>query len=89
MSTSQFRGDLIAVGAIYLIINMMLWLGMQAYHIHTLKSDLYLAKTAVVELDADNDSLRDIISELNNYIDEADKQSLDQEHTLRLIKDLR
>lgn len=89
MSIQHFRGDLIAVGAIYIIINMLIWLGYQSYHINTLKADLLLAKTVAVELDADNDNLRYMIGELNIYIDEADKKTAEDEHTTRLIKDLR
>ena len=89
MSTDETRGDLIAVGALYFVVNLLFWLALQYLHISTLQRDLFTAKTIAVELDADNDNLRYIISMLNEHIDETDRQALDQEHVLRLFKDLR
>lgn len=89
MKMDELRGDLIAVGALYFVINIFIILVLQLHQLSVTKHDLLLSKTLVVELDSENDDLRYIISELNNYIDVSDKRDADTLHSDRLLKDLR
>lgn len=89
MSTKELRGDLIAVGAIYLVFHLIIMLAIQFTNTIKLKADLYEAMTIAVELDNTNTNLHHIIGELNSYIDASEQQKADDIHSDRLIKDLR
>lgn len=89
MSTKELRGDLIAVGAIYLVFHLIIMLAIQFTNTIKLKADLYEAMSIAVELDNTNTNLHYIIGELNAYIEDVEQQHADSIHSDRLLKDLR
>lgn len=85
----ELRGDLIAVGALYLIINMLCWLGMQKYHIHLLKQENLQVKSIVVDMDRELDNFRYMLDSMNKYADELEAENADFKHSDKLLKDIR
>ena len=85
----ELRGDLIAVGAIYLIINMLCWLGVQQYHIHLLKQENNWVKTVVVDMDKELENFRDMLDSMNKYADELESENAEFHHSNKLLKDIR
>ena len=85
----ELRGDLIAVGAIYLIINMLCWLGVQQYHIHLLKQENNWVKTVVVDMDKELDNFRGMLDSMNKYADELESENAEFHHSDKLLKDIR
>lgn len=85
----ELRGDLIAVGALYLLINMLCWLGVQQYHIHLLKQENNWVKTVVVDMDKELDNFRDMLDSMNKYADELESENAEFHHSNKLLKDIR
>ena len=85
----ELRGDLIAVGALYLLINMLCWLGVQQYHIHLLKQENSWVKTVVVDMDKELDNFRYMLDSMNKYADELEAENADFKHSDKLLKDIR
>ena len=85
----ELRGDLIAVGALYLLINMLCWLGVQQYHIHLLKQENNWVKTVVVDMDKELDNFRGILDSMNKYADELESENAELNHSDKLLKDIR
>lgn len=89
MSTKELRGDLIAIGAIYLVFHLIFMLAIQFTNTIKLKADLYEAMSVAVELGTTNSNLHYIIGELNAYIEIVEQDHADTLHNDRLLKDLR
>ena len=85
----ELRGDLIAVGALYLIINMLCWLGVQQYNIHLLKQENLWVKSVVVDMDKELDNFRDMLNSMNKYADQLEAENADFHHSDKLLKDIR
>lgn len=85
----ELRGDLIAVGSLYIIINMLCWLGMQQYHIHLLKQENLQVKSIVVDMDRELDNFRYMLDSMNKYADELEAENADFKHSDKLLKDVR
>lgn len=85
----ELRGDLIAVGALYLLINMLCWLGVQQYHIHLLKQENNWVKTVVVDMDKELDNFRGMLDSMNKYADELESENAELNHSDKLLKDIR
>ena len=85
----ELRGDLIAVGALYLIINMLSWLGVQQYHINLLKKENLWVKSVVVDMDKELDNFRYMLDSMNKYADELEAENADFKHSDKLLKDVR
>lgn len=85
----ELRGDLIAVGALYLLINMLCWLGVQQYHIHLLKQENNWVKTVVVDMDKELENFRDMLDSMNKYADELESENAEFHHSNKLLKDIR
>ena len=85
----ELRGDLIAVGALYLLINMLCWLGVQQYHIHLLKQENNWVKTVVVDMDKELDNFRGMLDSMNKYADELESENAELHHSDKLLKDIR
>ena len=85
----ELRGDLIAVGALYLIINMLCWLGVQQYHINLLKQENLQVKSIVVDMDRELDNFRYMLDSMNKYADELEAENADFKHSDKLLKDVR
>ena len=85
----ELRGDLIAVGALYLLINMLCWLGVQQYHIHLLKQENNWVKTVVVDMDKELENFRDMLDSMNKYADELESENAELNHSDKLLKDIR
>lgn len=85
----ELRGDLIAVGALYLLINMLCWLGVQQYHIYLLKQENNWVKTVVVDMDKELDNFRGMLDSMNKYADELESENAELNHSDKLLKDIR
>ena len=85
----ELRGDLIAVGAIYIILNMLCWLGFQQYHLNKLKQENLYVKSIVVDMDKELDNFRDMLNSMNKYADQLEAENADFHHSDKLLKDIR
>lgn len=85
----ELRGDLIAVGALYLLINMLCWLGVKQYHIHLLKQENSWVKTVVVDMDKELENFRGMLDSMNKYADELESENAEFHHSNKLLKDIR
>ena len=89
MKTGELRGDLIAVGAIYILLNLLAWLTLQQQHIHQLKAENLYVKSVVIDMDRQLDNFRYMLDSMNRYADSLEAENADLHHSDRLLKDVR
>lgn len=85
----EFRGDLIAVGALYTIINLVIWLCLQQYHIKLLKEETLFAKSVAVDLDSKLDNAFQMVNSMNEYATQLETENHELTHSEQILKDIR
>lgn len=83
------ESELTIVGFVFFTVWLLINLFIKDVHISKLNSDLYTAKTIVVELSEKEDIYLEMIASLNNALDESDRNLNEYKDLERLLKDLR
>ena len=81
---SELTGRGFVIFTVWLLINLFI----KDVHISKLNSDLYTAKTIVVELSEKEDTYLEMIASLNNALDESERNLNEYKYLERLLKDL-
>lgn len=83
------ESELTVVGFVFFTVWLLINLFIKDVHISKLNSDLYTAKTIVIELSEKEDIYLEMIASLNNALDESDRNLNEYKYLERLLKDLR
>ena len=82
------ESELTVIGFVFFTVWLLINLFIKDVHISKLNSDLYTAKTIVVELSEKEDTYLEMIASLNNALDESERNLNEYKYLERLLKDL-
>lgn len=82
------ESELTVVGFVFFTVWLLINLFIKDVHISKLNSDLYTAKTIVVELSEKEDTYLEMIASLNTALDESERNLNEYKYLERLLKDL-